>query len=415
MYTKRREQFIKQLEKNSVAILFSGPQKKMSADATYPFVVNTNFYYLTGINQDNVTLLIINGKFKVESFLFFDETDEALAKWVGHGLSHKEASTISGINITNIKSSSLFDMSITSTFFASRKNTYGVVDKVYLDLEKTTFYGEESCSDKFAKKIKDSFVGIEIKNCYPLITNMRVYKGKEEVANIEKAIFITNDGLKAIMKLKKDNACEYNYEAEYNYVLKNNNVNPSFPTIAASGGSATTLHYITNDAKVAKDGLILFDLGVKHNHYCSDISRTYPVSGKFSKRQKEIYSIVLDANKKTIEWLKPGVTFQEFLAFGRQVLIDGCKKIGLIKEDVEINNYYYHGLGHYLGLDVHDVGEYNAPFKEGIVITVEPGLYIAQEGIGIRIEDDVLITKDGCINLSKGIIKEIDDIEEYMK
>ena len=414
MYKKRREIFAKQLEKNSVAVLFSGALKKMSADSNYDFVVNTNFYYLTGINQENVILLIIKGAYKIDYFLFMDEADEMMVKWVGRGLSVSEASLKSEIDFGCIKGYKQFEDVLTSTFISSRRNIYGVIDKVYLDLEKHSFDGEDGLSENLAKKIKDNFVGIKIMNCYQIIADMRVYKDQHEIDSIKRAVSITKLGLDAIMKTR--NALyEYNYVAEYKYVLNSHNTTTSFPTIAASGANATTLHYVTNSNEVKMGNLILFDLGVKYDMYCSDITRTYPVSGKFSKRQKEIYEIVLAANKKTIKWLKPGVSFQEFLAFGKQVLIDGCKKIGLIKEDAEINKYYYHGLGHYLGLDVHDVGQYNEPFKEGIVITVEPGLYIAEEGIGIRIEDDVLITKDGCINLSKDIIKEIDEIEQFMK
>ncbi len=156
-------------------------------------------------------------------------------------------------------------------------------------------------------------------------------------------------------------------------------------------------------------------MGVSYDNYCSDISRVYPVNGKFTERQKAVYEVVLEANKKTIEWLKPGVTHAEFKDYGKNILIEGAKKLGLIKEDDEITKYYYHGLGHYLGLDVHDVGNYSQVIPEGALITVEPGLYIAEEGIGVRIEDDIIVRKAGSINLSKSIIKEVKDIEAFMK
>jgi Xaa-Pro aminopeptidase len=208
---------------------------------------------------------------------------------------------------------------------------------------------------------------------------------------------------------------EYELQAEYNYVLNKNRTTPSFDTIAASGKNATVLHYIDNDSKIPENQLVLFDLGVDYDYYCSDVTRTIPSSGKFTKRQKEVYEVVLEANKKSIEWLRPGVTIKEFNDYGKKILIEGAKKLGLIKEDSEISKYYYHSLGHYLGLDVHDVGNYAKPIPEGALITIEPGLYIAEEGIGIRIEDDVVVTKDGAINLTKDIIKEVADIEAFMK
>jgi Xaa-Pro aminopeptidase len=204
-------------------------------------------------------------------------------------------------------------------------------------------------------------------------------------------------------------------QAEYNYVLNYHLTQPAFDTIAASGVNATILHYVENQDEVGDTDLILLDLGVELDYYNSDITRVFPVSGTFTDRQKAIYEVVLEANKKTIAWLKAGVTLKEFNDFGKQVLIDGAKRLGLIKEDDEIGTYYYHSLGHYLGLDVHDGGNYSLPIPEGALITVEPGLYIKEEKIGIRIEDDVIVTKDGCINLSESIIKEVVDIEKFMK
>ena len=157
---------------------------------------------------------------------------------------------------------------------------------------------------------------------------------------------------------------------------------------------------------------MLFDLGSLYNNYGSDISRTYPLSGKFNERQKILYEIVLKANKESIKFVKPGITWKELNKFGKDILISECKKIGLIKDDAEINKYYFHSIGHFLGLDTHDVGQYDLVLSEGMVITIEPGLYIKEEGIGIRIEDDILVTKDGYKNISKDIVKSVVEIEE---
>jgi Xaa-Pro aminopeptidase len=188
----------------------------------------------------------------------------------------------------------------------------------------------------------------------------------------------------------------------------------SFNTIAASGANATVLHYEENNSELKKGNLILFDLGALYNNYGSDISRTYPLNGKFSERQKIIYEIVLKANKESIKFVKPGISWKELNKFAKDILINECKSIGLIENDLDINKYYYHSIGHFLGLDTHDVGQYDLKLSEGMIITIEPGLYIKEEGIGIRIEDNILITKDGAINLSKEIIKEVKDIEEYL-
>ncbi|MDE7385434.1 MAG: M24 family metallopeptidase, partial [Anaeroplasmataceae bacterium] len=188
----------------------------------------------------------------------------------------------------------------------------------------------------------------------------------------------------------------------------------AFPTIAASGKNACCLHYMDNE-DIAKQGdLILFDLGCSYHMYCSDISRTFPVSGKFSPRQKQIYNIVLAGQEHVLKHIKPGITTKELNQILIKFYAKELKKIGLIQEDSEVSKYYYHGVSHHIGLDCHDLCEYT-PLQAGSIISNEPGLYIAEEGIGIRIEDDILVTEDGCINLSKDILKTVDEIEAYLE
>ena len=199
------------------------------------------------------------------------------------------------------------------------------------------------------------------------------------------------------------------------YIKFNGQKVTSFETICATGKNATILHYVDNNSLINDNDLVLFDLGCCTDFYISDISRTYPANGKFTERQKQIYEIVLNCNKKCIEFLKPGLTWDEYNKYANSLLIEGLKNIGLIKEDKELIKYYWHSIGHSIGLDTHDPDIRNVKFEEGMLMTVEPGLYLEDEGIGIRIEDNILITKDGCINLSKDLIKEIDDIEKFMK
>ncbi|MGL4373555.1 MAG: M24B family metallopeptidase, partial [Turicibacter sp.] len=229
------------------------------------------------------------------------------------------------------------------------------------------------------------------------------------------AIDKTRIGIEALMKQSKPGMKEYQLEAHYDFAIKTEGVKKtSFHTIAASGANATILHYGENNCEMQDGDLILFDLGCEWNNYCSDISRTFPVNGKFSDRQKAVYQVVLDTQMAIVEMLKPGLDMAEVNAKARKMLADGCKTLGLIENDEDLVKYYYHGIGHYLGLDTHDVGGRGGVLKPGMVITVEPGLYIAEESIGIRIEDDVLITEDGHINLSKDIIKSVEEIEAFM-
>ncbi|MDR2867465.1 MAG: aminopeptidase P N-terminal domain-containing protein [Acholeplasmatales bacterium] len=401
VYQKRRIKLLNSLNENSLIILYSGDEIVRSEDQNYPFSVNNNFYYLTGINEAQVYLAIIKTNGVYQEFLFLRRIDPEIAKWVGSSLAFSEASRLSGINISNIFNLHGFESFIKNSFVANRKSLINKVSEVYLD---------SSVAKASLRNLISQYL-VTIKDVYPLICNARRIKDQHEIGLIKEAIHKTYLGLYAIRGTLKSAKNERDIEAMWDYSLKCQGVKRSFETIIGSGVNATTLHYVKNNAVLDSEDLVLCDLGVEYEKYASDITRTYPISGKFSNRQKEIYNIVLKANVESIKFLKAGVSYQEFLDFGKNILINECLKIDLIRKPEEINEYYWHGLGHFLGLDVHDVGSYNEPLQAGMVITVEPGLYIASEGIGIRIEDDVLITSDGSINLSQNILKEIKDIE----
>jgi Xaa-Pro aminopeptidase len=415
MYQDRRNQYLEKIEKNTLTLFFSGKQKVKSQDQFFPFHVNHNFYYLTGIDQENVCLMLAKGDNDTKAYLFLEETDPIKALWDGSGLTFNEAANVSGIELENIKDIKNLDQMISNLLSASRRALFGYIDTIYFDLERLNEKVENSLSIDYSNYLKNLFPYLNLKSNHMILAELRTVKDSDEVETIKKAIHITKVGLDRILKNLAPGKFEFQMVAEYNYVLNLHQTIPSFEIIAASSKNATILHYVKNNSAIPNHSLVLFDLGVYLDHYASDITRTYPANGKFSQRQKEIYEVVLNANKKSIEFLKPGITLKEFNEYGKSLLIEGAKKIGLIKEDQEIIKYYYHSLGHYLGLDVHDVGNYTLPIPEGAIITVEPGLYIAEENIGIRIEDDILITKDGSINLSKEILKEVDEIEALMK
>lgn len=208
---------------------------------------------------------------------------------------------------------------------------------------------------------------------------------------------------------------EYEIEAYFNFELNKRGIKEfAFDTIAASGKNATVLHYSSNNTKTQDNELMLLDLGAQYQLYNADISRTFPLNGKFTERQKQVYNIVLKANEEVMKAVKPGVTLMELQNLCKSILAEGCKSIGLIKEDSELSKYYFHGVSHPLGLDTHDVGSRGMKLEAGMIITDEPGLYIEEEGIGIRIEDDILVTENGYENLSQSIIKSVEDIESFM-
>lgn len=413
MYKERRQKVFDNLEDNSMLLLYSGLAPKSTADQKYPYIVNKNFYYLTGIDQEDSYLLLIKSNKEEDAFLFLEPYSDHKALWEGAVLSFESAKILSQVD--DVLSNLTLKSYLANLLSPTRRATYGEIKNFYFDLERLNPNEKASSSLEFANKIIENYPYLEIKNINLFINDLRSIKDESEVDLIKEAIKITHLGLNSIKENAEAGLYENQLEAYYNFVLNWHGVKPSFNTIAASGVNATVLHYEDNNTEILDNELILFDLGVEYGKYCSDISRTYPVNGKFTKRQKEIYEIVLHTNKEVIKFLKPGVTFLEFNNLAKKLLADGLMKIGKIKDESELSKYYYHSIGHFLGLDVHDVGDYTKPIKEGQILTVEPGLYLKDEKIGIRIEDNILITKDGNINLSEMIPKEIDEIEKIMQ
>jgi len=410
-FIKRREKFISTIPNGSICLLFSGLKKNMSNDLDYPFVVNKNYFYLTGLNEDNAIYMLVKGNTNYKEFFFTEERSKEKERWLGPRLTREKIEEISGLD--KIYSLNDFDRVLSSYLNVENQSIFGEIDSIYFNLARKNINNVETVDEIYSKKIKETYPNISIRSLFNNVSKLRLIKDELEIESICRAISITKDGIYEMMK--NANNCNYEYEVEsyFTWRLKYHNTTESFKTICASGVNATILHYESNDSEISDDSLILCDLGCLNNNYASDISRTFPKNGKFTKLEKDIYEIVLEANKKSIEILKPGLSRSGYEENARNILAKGLIKLGIIKEIDEIDRYYYHSVGHMLGLDVHDVGTFSE-FKEGMVVTCEPGLYIPELKIGIRIEDDVLITKDGNINLSKDIIKEIDEIEDFM-
>lgn len=414
VYKSRRKELFNNLKNNSIAILHSGYSQFKSADSSYPFVVNNNFYYLTGIDQIDVTLIV--GKFNeaYKEFLFIDEIDELMAKWVGKTLSKDEAKEISGIDTTSILYNGSFNR-VLSSILQPTRHFVDVAENVYLDLEKRPQELYNTFALVLAKNLTKNYPSANIENLYPLLLKQRMVKCSEEVDLMKESIATTKRAIYNVMNHAKTLQNEAVAEAYHDFVLLSEAKVNSFGNIIASGKNATILHYEENNSEILPNTLLLMDVGCYTKHYSSDISRTFPVSGKFTARQKEVYEVVLDCNKKCIEYATHGMSWKELNDYAKKLLAEGCKKLGLITEDSELSKYYYHSIGHSLGLDVHDPSIDNLGLLEGMVITIEPGLYIEEEGIGIRIEDNIQITKGLAINLSSDIVKEVVDIEKLMK
>lgn len=420
-FSKNRLNFSKYLKDNSIAVFFSKDQI-IKGDSEFFDFADINLFYFTGLEQTNTKYFLWKNKKNIEEFLFIEKSDIKKEVWEGKKIDKREAKKIS--RIKNIHYLDEFE-EIFFKYFENAKSIYFVEDKKY-----NNFLTEY---EQFIRKIKRKKTQVKktYLNSLDILKDLREIKSEEEIDEIKKAIKITKLGFDDVLKNLKKSQTEKEVEANLTYNYTKKFAAHSYHPIVASGVNSCTLHYIKNDKKLKKGELILIDSGAEINNYKSDITRTYPISGKFNKRQREVYQACFDVQKYAIFLLRPKLMKKDwelkvhiFMAEKLKDLkllmekeynkISKCNSIEQmleLKEFKKLKKYYPHSTGHFLGLDTHDVGNYNEPFKENQVITVEPGIYIKEEKIGVRIEDNILITKTGCKNLSKDIAKEVNQIE----
>lgn len=411
----RRERLLDAMQDNSVGIIFSGVSKITSEDECFPFVVNKDFFYLTDIKQENSILVFIKSVNGNHVYLFVEEYDELKEKWTGKRLTFDEARTISQIDavfaVNNFEG--MFNL-----FFAKENNQYGNINTLYINQGVELKIADNKTIECYIHECEKNPIleGVQIVNFKPLITSLREIKQEEEIEFLRHAIANTNQGILDLLTFIKPGMFEYEVSDHFEFFeRKNFREGLAFSTIAAGRSNAVVLHYPQQQDKLKDGDLVLLDLGYKYHGYSADISRTYPINGKYNELQRKIYQVVLDCNKAVIEYARSGLTLKDLQEFCINFLKENAIKAGIMDKDDDIRKYYYHGVSHHLGLDTHDVCDRSKPLVPGNVITVEPGLYFKQYGIGVRIEDDVLITDSQSIVLSKDIKKEIDDIEALFR
>ncbi|MBQ2992097.1 MAG: aminopeptidase P N-terminal domain-containing protein [Clostridia bacterium] len=407
-YISRRRALLDKMEQSSILVLYSGESVPSTMDECYPFMVNHHFFYLTGIARENMALVLSKSAAQEKTILFIEEAIPAMERWTGKRLTNDEAKEISGVDDVR-----LID-SLPSAL--GRMVARETVETAYFDCYRNAMKDADSYNMAKAKAFAACYPSVALKNAHPMIAGMRMIKDEDEIAALRRAIDVTDLGLRRILSTLAPGQMEYQAQAEFEYAIKAGGAqSPSFATIAGSGVNGCMLHYDTNRCRMQEGKLLLLDLGAKVDGYCADISRTYPVSGRYTPRQKQIYDIVLAANQAVTAAAKPGVTLRQLNDVCKQVLAEGLLAIGRIESEDQIGTYYMHNVSHHLGLDTHDaVMKDDMPLEPGMVITNEPGLYIDEEEIGVRIEDDLLITQDGCEVLSSAIVRTTEEIEALM-
>ncbi|WMJ73232.1 aminopeptidase P N-terminal domain-containing protein [Cytophagaceae bacterium ABcell3] len=418
LFKSNRKNYAEFLKPESIAIFVSNDIFPTNADGTMPFKQNSDLFYLSGIDQEETTLVVCPDYYNhnYQEMLFVKETNEHIAVWEGNKLTKKEVSERSGIS--SVYWTSEFE-SIVSVIIPECKNIYLNANE-HSRASKTL----DTKQDKFIEWCKKNFPLHNYERSAPIMHKLRAVKSPLEIALIQKACNITEKAFKRVLEFVKPNVAEYEIEAEILHeFIRNRSRGPAYAPIIASGKNACILHY-TENSGTCKDGeLILMDIGAEYANYASDLTRTIPVNGKFSPRQKEVYEAVLRVLKKATSMLEVGNNLIDYHKEVGKLMESELIGLGLLnKEDIAkqdpnkplYKKYFMHGTSHYLGLDVHDVGARNRPFESGMVFTCEPGIYIREEGIGIRLENDILITKDGPVNLMKNIPIEIEEIESLM-
>ncbi len=425
VYKERRDRLLEMMD-DGVAVLSTATMQTRSNDTEYPFRPNSDFYYLTAFEEDNSVVVLCKKGNEHKSVLFVQEKVPEMELWTGERLGVEAAKACFSFDeVYGIKS---FEEQIKELLKEQTLLYFELFDdnKVYAQLKTVA---KTMLHTRGVTVSPRSFSDIT-----KLTQQMRLIKSDDEIALIKQALSITEQAHHHAMKRCSVGMLEYQLQAEYEYLFKKEGAfSDAYTTIIAGGNSANTLHYIKNDQLLKEGELVLVDAGCEYGFYASDITRTYPINGTFAPAQKELYNMVLDVQLKVIAAIKPGGSKKELQAFSEKLLTEGMVAFGILEGEVEAlleekahKKYFPHGIGHWMGLDVHDPCPYSDDngdellFEEGMVMTIEPGLYLPQDdekipkkyrGIGIRIEDNILITKEGCENLSQGIAKTVDEIE----
>jgi len=458
---RRRAKVFEAMKEKSVMILFSSEPKIYAGDVDFMYRQENNLYYLTNLKQNNATLVLVKDGANKQEILFLPKRNPQFETWNGKMYSREDATKISGVK-TMVDSSELNDFlqSIKNkTAFVSKDNAvsnsatfetlYLLMPKMAIDRDGMREFRKE---DEFSKSVS----GYKIENAQPIFAPLRLVKSPLEIKLLQHAIDITTEAQMRSMAMISKANWEYEVQAEVEYTFRRRNADYwGYPSIVGCGPNATTLHYVESQGEVKKGDLMLMDVGAEYDHYTADVTRTYPANGKFTKEQAEIYQIVYDAQEAAAKELKPGATFQKASQAAVETIKQGLAKLGLITapnatyeivfkgKPINMPQYqlwFMHGWGHWLGMNVHDVGDYATPLQPGMITTNEPGIYIREDAlgflpdtpankeflakvrpvfekyknIGVRIEDDMLITEKGVEWMTKNLPRTIADIEAFM-
>ncbi len=400
-FTHNRLTFAESLPQPAAAVFFAGLAPHKTADENYPFFANRNFFYLCGIEQEESALLIEKSADGIRSTLFIRPREAMAERWTGRRLSQEEARERSGVD--EVLSLENLQLRLDQVF---------VSPDICLALDQKA---QDAAAQAFRKMATEKWPGLEIKDVSSKLIQTRMVKQAEEIELIRRAVELTHEGCEAIMKSIRPGAFEYQVWGAFQRALDEHGcLTTAFPSIVATGENAFCLHYMTPFSQIADGDLVLVDVGATVGGLNADISRVYPATGRFSDRQRQIYQLVRECQETAFAAIQPGLQIKEINEACKETARKGLVALGILPEDGSASDYYWHNVSHHLGLDVHDPADREAPLVPGMVLTVEPGVYVPEWGVGIRIEDDVVVTDRGCELLSPQIPREFWEIEDLM-
>jgi Xaa-Pro aminopeptidase len=419
LFIKNRKNFMAQMKPNSLAVFNSNDIYPVSADSTLPFAQHRDIFYLSGVDQEESILVMFpdSPKEKHREILFLKETNEHIAVWEGEKLTKEAALKTSGIKTVYW----LQDMEKVMFELMTQCDTVYINTNEHYRASVET----ETREDRFTKWLKDKYPAHAVAKSNPILQRLRSVKDPIELDIMQKACDITEKGFRRVLNFVKPDVWEYNIEAEFMHEFLNNRSKGfAYTPIIAAGNNANVLHYIENNQQCKAGDLILMDVGAEYSNYSSDMTRTIPVSGRFTDRQKAVYNAVNRVKDEATKMLVPGTLWEQYHVEVGKLMTSELLGLGLIdKADVQNENpdwpaykkYFMHGTSHHIGLDTHDYGLLHEPMQANMVFTVEPGIYIPDEGFGIRLEDDVVIQETGePFNLMRNIPIEVEEIEDIM-
>jgi Xaa-Pro aminopeptidase len=416
VFTKHRQRFMAKLKPNSIAVFNANDIYPISADSTLPFEQHRDLFYLTGIDQEETILILCPDAKdpKHREMVFVRETNAHIAVWEGHKLTKSEAAAVTGID----------HVQWTTDFEASFLELAKQAENIYINTNEhyRAKVETQTREDRFIEWCKQQFPKKNYEKSNFILQGLRGVKDPEEIAHIQQACDITEKGFRRILGFVKPGVWEFEIEAEFSHeFLSNRSKGFAYTPIIASGANSNVLHYIENSQQCKAGELILMDVGAEYGNYASDMTRTIPVSGRFTPRQRAVYEAVLKVKDEATKLLIPGVLWKDYHVEVGKLMSSALVDLGLLaKKEVSDNTeaykkYFMHGTSHHLGLDTHDYGLLDEPMETNMVFTVEPGIYIPDEGFGIRLEDDVVLQATGApVNLMTNIPIDPDEIEALM-